>query len=368
MTPILTLLGQDTLRNQILSSAMARRSAAQGQKVLLLSPDQSPALDLLFATAVTGEQREVESHLWVQRLQSTQLLERSWEDLKKLEAQYLRTPFLKSVYGQELSILPGMDSALALNQLREEVTKGQWDLVIFAGTHSVETLRMLGMPEVMSWYLRRFRSVFLDSDVAKAALPFLQPLVAAVSTVNWSEALLTEPDNQMTNLLTQGSTAVSNPQQVLAYLTTGNDSFSSATAQSLWGMAQQVGLTIAGVLSYPATAAAQLQENFAPLTVSPIPLDNLEAIDWAALSAALPPLDQGLSAPRALSIDIAQRQVRVFLPGFDKKQVKLTQYGGELTIEAGDQRRNIDLPPELSGKAVAGAKFQDHYLIVTIAA
>jgi len=366
MTQILTLLGQDSLRNQILSSAMARRSAAIGQKVLLLSLDQSPVLGLLLGTALTGDQQEVESHLWAQQLQSTRLLESNWEILKKLEAQYLRTPFLKSVYGQELSILPGMDSALALNHLREEVGRQRWDLIVLSGGHSAEILRMLGMPEVLSWYVRRFRDVFLDSDVAKAALPFLQPLVGAVSTVNWSESVLTDPENTMTEMLTQGSKAVNDPQQVVAYLTSGSDPFSKATAQSLWGMAQQVGLTIAGVLSYPGTTADSLREDFAPLTITPIPLDRLDSIDWAVVTAALPPLDQGLSAPRSLSIDLDQRQVRVFLPGFDKKQVKLTQYGGELTIEAGDQRRNIDLPPALSGRPVSGAKFQDHYLVVTI--
>jgi arsenite-transporting ATPase len=367
MSQILTLLGLDSLKNQILATAFARRSAHRGQRVLLLGQDQSPVLELLLGQAPGPEAQEVQTKLWVQQLRATQQMEKNWEELKKLEAQYLRTPFLKSVYGQELSILPGMDSALALNALREEVASQRWDLIVLTGQSGGESLRMLGMPEVLSWYVRRFREVFLQSDVAKAALPFLQPLVAAVSTVNWSDSLLTEPENQITNLLTRGSEAVGDPQQMIAFLTTGGDAFSGATAQTLWGMAQQIGLTVGGVLDYDATnATPTLAETFAPLPISPVPLSGLSDINWNALEAALPSLDQGKTAPRPLSIDIAQRQVRVFLPGFDKKQVKLTQYGGELTIEAGDQRRNIDLPAALSGKPVAGAKFQDHFLIITI--
>ncbi|KAB1988567.1 hypothetical protein, partial [Haemophilus parainfluenzae] len=34
-------------------------------------------------------------------------------------------------------------------------------------------------------------------------------------------------------------------------------------------------------------------------------------------------------------------------------------------VEAGDQRRNLFLPKELAGRNVAGARFQDQYLVIT---
>jgi arsenite-transporting ATPase len=87
--------------------------------------------------------------------------------------------------------------------------------------------------------------------------------------------------------------------------------------------------------------------------------------DWHPLMGALPEFDQATQAPRPIAVNVAERKVSLFLPGFDKKQVKLTQYGPEITIEAGDQRRNVYLPAELRGQPVKGAKFQDGYLIIS---
>jgi arsenite-transporting ATPase len=88
--------------------------------------------------------------------------------------------------------------------------------------------------------------------------------------------------------------------------------------------------------------------------------------NWEPLMDALPNFGATVEAPKPIYFDMAEGKIRVFLPGFDKKQVKLTQYGPEITIEAGDQRRNITLPPAWSGRSVTGAKFQNGYLEVKI--
>ena len=104
--------------------------------------------------------------------------------------------------------------------------------------------------------------------------------------------------------------------------------------------------------------------SFAPLPVAALPFCG-GAERWQPLIAALPDLDGPVAVPMAMTVDVGVAQVKLFLPGFDKTQVKLTQYGPELTIEAGDQRRNILLPDGLRGNPVTGAKFQDSYLIIS---
>jgi arsenite-transporting ATPase len=365
MAFIITFLGKGGTGRTTVAIAAAKQLSSLGQRVLLVEQDPGPALGMLLGASLGGEPQDIEPNFQAVQLETTVLLERSWEDVKQLEAQYLRSPTLKNVYGQELGVLPGMDSALALNSIREYDKSNKYDVIIYDGNSSQDTLRMLGMPEILSWYFRRFRQVFADSDFGKALSPFIQPITSTILNVSWTaDDFAQQPTNQSTQLLERGKSAVADPNRVASYLVTSSDPFAIATAKYFWGGAQQVGLTVGGVLLNQSSAAETLAAEFAPLTVSALPTQS-SADDWQPLVETLPDFKQAAKAPKPITIDIATRQVRLFLPGFNKKQVKLTQYGPEVTIEAGDQRRNILLPPQLSGQSVKGAKFQDQYLIVS---
>jgi anion-transporting ArsA/GET3 family ATPase len=365
MALVLTFLGKGGTGRSTMAIAAARQLAAQGKRVLLAGQDPTPAFSLLVGVPLGSEPQAIAPNLQAVQLQMTALLEKGWEELKQQEAQYLRTPFFKAVYGQELGVLPGMDSALAMNAIREYDASNQYDVIVFDGTGDQTLIRTIGLPETLSWYIRRFRQVFADSDLGKTLSPFIQPIAAAVLNVNWAGGdLFSQPaGQQMTGMLDQGKAAVADPKRVVAYLVTTADAGAIATAKYLWGSAQQMGLTVGGVLLHGTEGAEQVQSEFAPIGVSPVPTKVGD--DWQPLMAAMPDFGQAVLVPRPIAIDTVEKKVSLFLPGFDKKQVKLTQYGPEVTIEAGDQRRNIMLPPELSGRQVTGAKFQDGYLIIS---
>jgi arsenite-transporting ATPase len=311
----------------------------------------------------TTEPLEIDTNFAVMQLNSAVLLENSWEEVKRLEAQYLRSPILKQVYGQELGIFPGMDRALALNTIREYYQGGKYDAIVYDGTAGIDTLRMFGMPEILSWYFRRFRDVFAESDIVKTLSPFVQPVTGAILNTSWTaNEIKGSTDNPATQMLEEGTAALSQGN-VLAYLVTTADPAAIATAKYLWGSAQQVNLRVAGVLVRGEAEAISADE-FSPLKVTTMP--PFDGSNWQDLIAQIPSDSDRASAPKATEFVMAERKVKVFLPGFDKKAVKLTQYGPEITIEAGDQRRNITLPPAWRGSSVTGAKFINGYLEVSV--
>jgi len=364
MSKILTFLGQGGCGSTTLAIATAKQLAASGQRVLLVIQDVTPGPAVLLGHALSAEPASVGDGLWAVQLHTATLLENSWQALKELEAQYLRTPFLKAIYGQELGVLPGMDSALALNALREYDASGRYDAIVYDGSSPMETLRMFGLPEILDWYIRRFRGVFQQSDLGRVLSPFVQPISAAVLATDWGGDVLDQPTGQMRSLLEQGRDAVSDPNRVLAFLVATPAADAVATARYLWGSAQQIGLTVGAAFIYNGHLGPEQERAFAPLPQINVP--SLQAQGWEGIMAALPDVQPlAANATRSTIINRDSKTVMLFLPSFDKSQVKLTQYGPEVTVEAGDQRRNLLLPAELQGRAVAGAKFQDQYLVIS---
>ena len=371
MTLILTFLGKGGTGRSTTAIAAAHKLAAQGKRVLLVVQEAGPAVSLLLGTEVGASPSAVsldgQSFQAVQ-LQSAALLDQNWEKLKSLEAQYLRDPFFKAVYGQELSIVPGMDDFLALNAIREYTESQQYDVIVHDGPGNQSSLRMWGAIGGIDWYFRRFKKVFQDSQFYRSISPFIAPITGAILSGGSSGDIWSRPETQtVESMVAKGKAMVRDPMQLRAYVVTTDDAVAIAQGKYLWSAAQQIGLTVAGTLvsaradqsDHTAATAA-----FAPLSVTALPYRS-EAASWQALAEALPALDQPVSVPSPMSVDTASSTVKLFLPGFDKSQVKLTQYGPEVTVEAGDQRHNLSLPPALNGRSVTGAKFQEGYLIIS---
>ena len=246
MALILTFLGKGGTGCSTVAIATAKKLASAGSRVLFLSQDSSPVLHSLWGKTIEAVPTELEPNLKGMALNSAQLLSQGWEDVKELEAKYLRSPTLKSVYGQELGVLPGMDGALALNTLREYEQSKEYDVIVYDGDSALNTLRMFSIPEIMSWYVRRFREVLTESDVGKALAPFVQPITSAILNVSWSADDI--KDNATDDILQSGKAALADGNRVAAYLVTTEDETAIAAAKYYWGGAQQVGLTVRGVI------------------------------------------------------------------------------------------------------------------------
>jgi arsenite-transporting ATPase len=364
MGRIITFVGQGgRTAHTTLAIATAKWFAKQGKRVLLIAHTPSPSAEILLETSLGIHPQQIAPNLQVVQLRSTALLGQVWEELKQLVSLYIPASLLDEAYPGELIILPGFDSALALNALQQYDTNGDYDIIIYDSRGDLETLRLLAIPSGLDWYFRRFRQLLETLDLGKIAAQFGGPIASAILAANVDSQKLQKGLDQVRDRLEQGL-AVVGDAKLTVYLVTTTEPAAIAEARWLWGSAQQVNLRLSGVLLYDQNSGvAELQQAFAPLVVSPIPA--LVEQNWEPLLQALPDFNASPPVPQPLTVDLAQRQVIVFLPGFNKDQVKVIQYGSQITIEAGEQRRNIPLPPEFQGEFIKTGKFEAPYLIVS---
>jgi anion-transporting ArsA/GET3 family ATPase len=364
MSRIITFLGKAGTGHTPIAIATARWFAQRGQRVLLVTHTPNPSAEILLETPLTVHPQVILPKLDAVQLQTTVLLEQSWHELKSVISAYFPIPTVSEpVHPGELIILPGFDSFLAFNALRQYYTSGDYDVIVYNGHGDLATLRLLGVPDMLDWYFQRFHQVFEALDISKIADSIGGPFASAIIATNIDTKKLEREANRIREWIVQGVAVVNNPQKLTAYLVTTAAPDAIAEARWLWGSAQQVNLRVSGVLaSDPLTDHPALKSAFAPLAVNVIPA--LQADNWDPLVQALPDFTAAGSVPDPFTINVAARQVNVFLPGFTKKQVKLTQFGSELTIEAGEQRRNIFLPAELRGQPIQSGKFDEPYLVI----
>lgn len=362
MPQILTFLGQSRSACAIASVAFARQLAQQGARVLWITQDSGPLPAALWGQSLSAEAQALGANLWTLQLQAAKLLESSWDVVKGIEAQYLRNPLLKQVFGQELVLLPGMEEALTLDAIRVLYDSQNYDYLVFDGVSAKASLRMWGLPEQMDWYIRRFQKVLTESELAQTLSPFVQPVAGAVLNISGSQESINQPVQQARSFLEAGREVVQSGQHLMSFLVTTAAPADVEMARYLWGSSQQLGMTVGGAIAYDDT---QLDEQaFAPIPLHRFP--GLSESDWQPLMAAVPSLDAAVkNAPAPVVVSEVEKQVKLFLPGFTKADIDLTQYGPEVTITAGDQRRNLLLPSSLKNRSVQGAKFQEDYLILS---
>ena len=129
------------------------------------------------------------------------------------------------------------------------------------------------------------------------------------------------------------------PKRFSCFLVTNpNNPISVDTALRYWGCATQAGAYVAGALYPPSSEAsppnAELQEKFLPLKVAGVPHVSFGSPpDWnetlGRLSQEAKGVMNGTSQtqpiPQPVVFDQSARTVTLFLPGFQKSDVKLSQ-------------------------------------------
>ncbi len=115
-------------------------------------------------------------NLQAMQIDARRRLEEQWGELRSYVADVLAWAGVEQLAAEELTVLPGLEEVLALTALTELCDSGQHDVVVVDCAPTAETLRLLSLPDVLGWWMRRLFPV--SRQVAGLVGPTVRQLTA----------------------------------------------------------------------------------------------------------------------------------------------------------------------------------------------
>lgn len=388
---VILMTGKGGVGKTSVAAATGLRCAELGYKTLVLSTDPAHSLADSFDLELNHDPIEVQPNLFGAELDALRELEGNWGAVKRYITQVLQARGLEGVEAEELAILPGMDEIFSLVRMKRHYDEDEFDVLIIDSAPTGTALRLLSLPEVAGFYMRRFYKPL--QTVSAALRPLVEPLfrpVAGFSLPNKEvmdapyefyeqlealEKVLTDPTKTSVRLVT-------NPEKMVI-----KESLRAHAYLSLYNVATDMVIAnriIPDSVTDPffkrwkenqQEYKQQIHDDFLPLPVREVPLYSEEMCGLEALQR-LKETIYGDDDPtqvyykettlKVVQLD-NQYSLEIYLPGIPKEQVELSKTGDELNVRIGNHRRNLVLPQALAALQPAGAKMEDDYLKIRFA-
>ncbi len=383
---VILMTGKGGVGKTSVAAATGLRCAELGHKTLVLSTDPAHSLADSFDMELGHEPKQVRPNLWGAELDALMELEGNWGAVKRYITQVLQARGLEGVQAEELAILPGMDEIFGLVRMKRHYDEGDFDVLIIDSAPTGTALRLLSLPEVGGWYMRRFYKPF--QGMSAALRPIVEPIFRPIAGFSL-------PDNEVMDapyefyeqiealekVLTDNTQTsvrlVMNPEKMVikeslrahAYLSLYNVATDMVVANRIipdsvndpfferWKANQNI-------------YKQEIYDNFHPLPIKEAPLFSEEMCGLAALDR-LKEILYGDEDPSQVyykenTIKVIQEKdyysLELYLPGIPKEQIQLNKTGDELNVRIGNHRRNLVLPQALAALNPTGAKMEEDYL------
>jgi arsenite-transporting ATPase len=369
------------------AAATAVAAARAGKRVLVMSTDPAHSLSDAFDAEVGPDPKEMATGLWAQEMDYASMLEENWSEIREYMTTLFEWQGAGALEAEELAMLPGMDELFGLLLVRRHFREGRYDALIVDAAPTGETLKLLSLPDQVSWYVEKIFP--LQRRAAKLVRPFarrttsLPPLpedsVFAAGqrfyeAILGVEEILTDRENASVRLVANAEKMViAEARRAYTYLNLYDYGVDAVVVNRLlpeevsdpyfarWREAQR-------------THLETIESSFSPIPVLTARLFDREMYGLEALSA-LAEDAFGETDPLALLFKGAAHEIEKNGDGYDvvlnlplaeKKSVDLSKRGAELFVRAGGHKRNILLPDSMARLAAAGAGIEDGRLRIRL--
>ena len=384
---VLLFTGKGGVGKTSVAAATALRAAALGARTLVMSTDPAHSLADSFGVPIGDAPTPVAAGLDAQQLDAQRRLESHWREIRDYLVTLLRWGGVGEIEAEELAVVPGLEEVFSLVDVRRRLDEDTYDLLVVDCAPTGETLRLLSLPDALSWYIERVFPV--ERKVARMVRPVLgrvttMPLPA--DDVLGAVERLYESLEGVRGALTDAGRAsvrlVTMPERMVIA-----ESRRSYTALNLFGYhvdAVVVNRLLPDAVTDPwfgrwkelqAEHLATIEAAFTGVPILRAPLFDEEVTGREALERLAASV-YGDHEPHALlrkgepmTLDRTERgwALRLALPFTERGDVEAFRRGDELYVKVGGHTRSLLLPSALLRCDVAGAGLADGQLEVRFA-
>lgn len=378
---IILVTGKGGVGKTTVSAATAIKSADLGYSTLVMSTDPAHSLADAFDVPLGDSPLQVVPNLDAQQIDSQQRLEESWGEVRDHLTELFDWSGLKGIEAEELTVFPGMDELFSLATVRDHARSENYDVIIVDCAPTAETLRLLSLPEVMSWYMDKMFPI--SRTVAKV----VRPVISRVSTIPFADEAVFDAVSRFYDRLDGIREILSDPEVTTARLVLNPEKMVISEAKrtytylGLFGYAVDsaiVNRILPDDVSDPyfdrwreiqADHLVDIDEGFAGTDVRRLRLFEEEMVGTERLRIVAGELYGDTDPTKRLSEGQAMRiaegedggdvELVMSVPFTERGDVDLMRHGNEVFVTVGSYRRSLMLPDSLQRRTIRGAKIYE---------
>jgi arsenite-transporting ATPase len=168
---IILVTGKGGVGKTTVAAATALAAADAGYRTMVTSTDPAHSLSDALMVSLGSEPTDIAENLQGQQIDTQRQLDKHWGSIRRQLMDVLDWGGAGGIEAEEFLIFPGMDELFALIEVNEHARSGAYDVVVVDCAPTAETLSLLSLPEVHSWYFERVMPT--ERNLMKAARPLL---------------------------------------------------------------------------------------------------------------------------------------------------------------------------------------------------
>ncbi len=382
---IVLVTGKGGVGKTTVAAATALAAAETGKRTLVTSTDPAHSLSDALMVGLESEPTAVVDLLDGQQIDTQRQLDRYWGSIRKQLIDVLDWGGAAGIEAEEFLVFPGMDELFALLEVNRHARSGDYEVLVVDCAPTAETLRLLSLPEVLSWYFEKVLPT--ERRLMRAARPLLNRLTdlplpedevftaaqSVFENVEGVKELMSKPEVTSARL-------VVNPEKMVI-----DEARRTYSYLGLFGYGVD-GVVVNRVLPdlvedpyFERWRAIQkghldtVDDAFAEIPRLRLRLfdDEMIGIDRLRIMAKelygeLDPIDDfEATSPFRVVESGGTVTMELDVPFIDKSELDVFRHGHELYVQLGSYRRSFLLPDALHRREVTQAKLEGGTLRVT---